>query len=145
MRIFVAAFLAVGKLSQGFSPTRSYRELHRTSTTLRMSKRVLVPIADGSEEIETTCITDTLTRFGADVTTASVMPEGQLVCKMSRGIKVCIVLQFNKRASLPTNEFLLFHSFLSRQRKPHSMMCLLVVLRLWPICRSKMPRRKNSI
>lgn len=53
-----------------------------------MSKRVLVPIADGSEEIETTCITDTLTRFGADVITASVMPEGQLVCKMSRGIKI---------------------------------------------------------
>ena len=53
-----------------------------------MSKRVLVPIADGSEEIETTCITDTLTRFGAEVTTASVMPEGRLLCKMSRGIKV---------------------------------------------------------
>ena len=58
--------------------------------TLGMSKRVLVPIADGSEEIETTCITDTLTRFGADVTTASVMPGGELLCKMSRGIKVCI-------------------------------------------------------
>jgi 4-methyl-5(b-hydroxyethyl)-thiazole monophosphate biosynthesis len=51
-------------------------------------KRVLVPIADGSEEIETTSITDTLTRFGADVTVASVMPGGELVCKMSRGIKV---------------------------------------------------------
>ena len=58
-----------------------------------MSKRVLVPIADGSEEIETTCITDTLTRFGADVTTASVMPDGQLICKMSRGIKVRTVLR----------------------------------------------------
>ena len=53
-----------------------------------MAKRVLVPIAEGSEEIETTCITDTLTRFGADVIVASVMSEGQLVCKMSRGIKV---------------------------------------------------------
>ena len=145
MRIFVAAFLAVGKTSQGFSPTRSYCDLHRTSTTLRMSKRVLVPIADGSEEIETTCITDTLTRFGAVVTTASVMPEGQLVCKMSRGIKVCIVLEFNKCTSLPTNEFLLLHSFLSTQGRPHPTMRLLVVLRLWPICPSKMPRRKNSI
>jgi putative intracellular protease/amidase len=50
------------------------------------SKTVLVPIADGSEEIETTCITDTLTRFGADVTVASVGPS--LECRMSRGIKV---------------------------------------------------------
>ena len=119
MRIFVAVFLAVGKGSKGFSPTRSYCDLHRTSTTLRMSKRVLVPIADGSEEIETTCITDTLTRFGADVTIASVMPEGQLVCKMSRGIKVCIVLQFNTRASLPTNFHCSIHSSLSTQGKPH--------------------------
>jgi len=50
------------------------------------AKRVLVPIGDGSEEIETTCITDTLARFGAHVTVASVMPH--LVCRMSRGIKV---------------------------------------------------------
>lgn len=51
-------------------------------------KRVLVPIADDSEEIETTCITDTLTRFGADVVVASVKPGGELVCKMSRGVKM---------------------------------------------------------
>ncbi|OEU15581.1 DJ-1 family protein [Fragilariopsis cylindrus CCMP1102] len=51
------------------------------------SKKVLVPIADGSEEIETACITDTLTHFGAEVTIASVM-GGNLVCKMSRGMKV---------------------------------------------------------
>jgi protein deglycase len=49
-------------------------------------KQVLVPIADGSEEIETTCITDTLTRFGAKVTVASVKDK-DLVCTMSRGIK----------------------------------------------------------
>ena len=48
---------------------------------------MLVPIADGSEEIETTCLTDTLTRFGAEVTVASVMKD-RLLCKMSRGIKV---------------------------------------------------------
>lgn len=53
-----------------------------------MTKQVLVPIADGSEEIETTCITDTLTRFGAKVTVASVNPKGSLLCTMSRGIKV---------------------------------------------------------
>lgn len=50
--------------------------------------RVLVPIADDSEEIETACITDTLTRFGAEVVVASVKASGELVCKMSRGLKV---------------------------------------------------------
>ena len=50
---------------------------------------VLVPIADDSEEIETACITDTLVRAGADVTVASVMPDGRLQCKMSRGLTVC--------------------------------------------------------
>lgn len=59
-----------------------------TSSQLTMSKRVLVPIADGSEEIETTCITDTLVRFGAEVTIASVKPDGNLLCKMSRGIQI---------------------------------------------------------
>ena len=53
-----------------------------------MTKRVLVPIADDSEEIETTCITDTLVRFGAEVVVASVKPDGELVCKMSRGVKM---------------------------------------------------------
>ena len=55
------------------------------------AKRVLVPIGDGSEEIETSCITDTLTRAGAEVTVASVMPkarEGDLCCVMSRNLKV---------------------------------------------------------
>ena len=90
MRIVFAAFLAFGKGSQGFLSQSTTTTANRAfaSSALRMSKRVLVPIADGSEEIETTCITDTLTRFGADVTTASVMPDGQLICKMSRGIKV---------------------------------------------------------
>eukprot|EP00978_Attheya_sp_CCMP212_P034761 scaffold147405_cov42-Attheya_sp.AAC.1 len=50
-------------------------------------KRVLVPIGDGSEEIETACLTDTLTRFGAQVVVASVMPSKEKVCTMSRGIR----------------------------------------------------------
>lgn len=58
-----------------------------SSSAGETKKKVLVPIADGSEEIETTCVTDTLTRFGAAVTVASVMPN-QLVCTMSRGIKI---------------------------------------------------------
>ena len=66
MRIFAAALLTLGKGIQGFSPRTTssrninYNNLHRTyartTTSLNMSsKRVLVPIADGSEEIETTC------------------------------------------------------------------------------------------
>lgn len=37
------------------------------------AKRVLVPIGDGSEEIESVTIMDVLARAGADVTCASVM------------------------------------------------------------------------
>jgi len=58
-----------------------------TAATTDTKKRVLVPIAEDSEEIETSSITDVLTRFGADVVVASVMPD--LVCKMSRGLKIC--------------------------------------------------------
>ena len=54
---------------------RSQSRFFASSSSLQMSKQVLVPIGDGSEEIETTCVTDTLTRFGADVTVASVMPR----------------------------------------------------------------------
>lgn len=51
-----------------------------------MAKRVLVPIAEDSEEIETVCITDVLVRAGAEVTVASVSTERQV--KMSRGLKI---------------------------------------------------------
>ena len=37
-----------------------------------MSKRVLVPIADGTEEIEAVCVIDVLRRAGAAVTVAPV-------------------------------------------------------------------------
>lgn len=40
-------------------------------------KTALVPIADGSEDIETVCIIDVLRRAGVEVTVASVMPEGR--------------------------------------------------------------------
>ncbi|CAM9391606.1 unnamed protein product [Ectocarpus sp. 4 AP-2014] len=39
------------------------------------AKHVLVPVADGSEEIESVTIIDTLVRAGALVTVASVGPE----------------------------------------------------------------------
>jgi 4-methyl-5(b-hydroxyethyl)-thiazole monophosphate biosynthesis len=51
-----------------------------------MSKKVLVPIADGSEEIEAVSIIDVLRRAGADVTVASVMAE--LTVTASRGVKI---------------------------------------------------------
>ncbi|CAL1157541.1 unnamed protein product [Cladocopium goreaui] len=60
----------------------------RRNVELRAEKkyRVLVPIAEDSEEIETACITDVLTRAGADVTVASC--SGDLQVRMSRGLKV---------------------------------------------------------
>lgn len=50
-----------------------------------MSKKVLVPIADGSEEIEAVCIIDTLRRAEADVTVASV---GKLDVTASRRVRI---------------------------------------------------------
>lgn len=51
-----------------------------------MAKTVLVPIADGSEEIEAVCIVDVLRRAGAEVTVASVEKELQVTA--SRGVKI---------------------------------------------------------
>lgn len=64
------------------------RHYSPTLPTFSMTKRVLVPIADDCEDIETTCITDTLVRFGAEVVVASVKRDGDLVCKMARGVKI---------------------------------------------------------
>ena len=50
------------------------------------AKKVLVPVADSSEDIELACITDVLVRAGAEVTVASVMAEPQV--KLARGLKV---------------------------------------------------------
>ena len=51
------------------------------------TKRVLVPVADASEDIELACTTDVLVRAGAEVTVASVMPN-QLSVKLARGLKL---------------------------------------------------------
>jgi 4-methyl-5(b-hydroxyethyl)-thiazole monophosphate biosynthesis len=95
-----STFLALLTLSshrpiQAFQSILPLHRAHQSSTASHLhsmspgdAKQVLVPIADGSEEIETTCITDTLTRFGAKVTIASVKADGNLLCTMSRGIKV---------------------------------------------------------
>jgi 4-methyl-5(b-hydroxyethyl)-thiazole monophosphate biosynthesis len=51
-----------------------------------MNKQVLVPIADGTEEIEAVCIIDTLRRAGAQVTVASVSGCPQVTA--SRGVNI---------------------------------------------------------
>jgi len=48
--------------------------------------KVVVPVADGSEDIETTCITDTLVRAGIQVITASVMGKREVT--FARGLHV---------------------------------------------------------
>jgi len=48
-------------------------------------RSVLVPIADGSEEIEAVCIIDVLRRAGAQVTVASV---GERQITASRGVRI---------------------------------------------------------
>ncbi|KAK9833342.1 hypothetical protein WJX81_008205 [Elliptochloris bilobata] len=50
------------------------------------SKRVLVPIGTGSEEMEAVIIIDVLRRAGAEVTVASV--EDNMQVDMSRGVKL---------------------------------------------------------
>ena len=62
-----------------------------------MTKKVLVPIANGTEEIEAVCIIDVLRRAGADVTVASV---DSLQVTASRGVK----LVADKLISECTNE-----------------------------------------
>ena len=62
-----------------------------------MNKRVLVPIADGSEEIEAVTIIDVLRRAGADVTVASV---DELQITASRGVKLvadCVIGECRQR------------------------------------------------
>ena len=79
----------ISSYNQAFSTTSLIRTMSSTSASEgEVKKRVLVPIAEDSEEIETTCITDVLARFGAEVVVASVKADGDLVCKMSRGVKV---------------------------------------------------------
>ncbi|WIO74417.1 DJ-1/PfpI family protein [Porticoccaceae bacterium LTM1] len=50
-----------------------------------MSKRVLIPAADGSEDMELVTLVDVLRRAGAEVTVASVMENGRQQITASRG------------------------------------------------------------
>lgn len=51
-----------------------------------MSKRVLIPIAPGTEEMEAITVIDIMIRAGYDVTTATADFDGNLTMKGSRGI-----------------------------------------------------------
>ncbi|MCX4028860.1 DJ-1/PfpI family protein [Endozoicomonas sp. SM1973] len=51
-------------------------------------KKVLVAIADGSEELEAVCIIDVLRRADVDVVVASCMPTESLLITASRGVKI---------------------------------------------------------
>ena len=53
-----------------------------------MTKSVLVPIADGSEDIEVITIVDVLRRAGAEVTLASVAPEGRVAVTTAHNVQV---------------------------------------------------------
>lgn len=58
-----------------------------------MTKKALVPIADGSEEIEVVCIVDTLRRAGVDVTVASVSGELLIVASRETMIKADTLIE----------------------------------------------------
>ena len=57
-----------------------------SATSNGIQRNVLVPVAHGSEEIESVTIIDTLVRAGATVVVASVSDTLQVLC--SRGVKI---------------------------------------------------------
>eukprot|EP00357_Protocruzia_adherens_P028854 CAMPEP_0115007546 /NCGR_PEP_ID=MMETSP0216-20121206/21266_1 /TAXON_ID=223996 /ORGANISM="Protocruzia adherens, Strain Boccale" /LENGTH=172 /DNA_ID=CAMNT_0002374553 /DNA_START=32 /DNA_END=550 /DNA_ORIENTATION=+ len=70
---------------------------HSFSTTINQSKTVLIPVANGTEEIEAVSLIDILRRSGADVTVASV---GEREVVMSRGVRLvadCLITDVEKQ------------------------------------------------
>ncbi|KAJ0389522.1 hypothetical protein P43SY_010446 [Pythium insidiosum] len=71
--------------------------------TLHTAPTALIPVADGSEEIEAVTLADVLVRGGVQVTVASVGQKEQNVVRMSRGvglradraIEACVDLSFD--------------------------------------------------
>jgi len=69
-----------GSSSLGFLVVRAQRALTNNTASMDPAKTVLVPIANGTEEIEAVCIIDTLRRAGAHVTVASVEDSKEVAC-----------------------------------------------------------------
>jgi hypothetical protein len=59
---------------------------NNTNTPTPKPKTVLVPVADGTEEMEAVVIVDVLRRAGCAVAVASVEPGGRLAVACSRGV-----------------------------------------------------------
>ena len=59
-----------------------------SATAAAKAKRVLVPIADGTEEIEVVTVVDVLRRAGAEVVLASVEDDDRTAVTCSRGVKI---------------------------------------------------------
>jgi 4-methyl-5(b-hydroxyethyl)-thiazole monophosphate biosynthesis len=58
-----------------------------SSPTMKMKPKVLIPVADGTEEIEAITIADILVRAGGEVSLSSVM-EGRKEVTFSRGVRI---------------------------------------------------------
>ena len=58
------------------------------SSEKKNKKRVLVPIADGTEEMEAVIVADVLRRAGAEVSLASVEENGRKEVVCSRGVRI---------------------------------------------------------
>lgn len=57
------------------------------------TKRVLVPIGNGTEEIEAVCVIDVLRRASAEVVVASVEAEKTVVCARKTKIEADVLIQ----------------------------------------------------
>ena len=72
-----------------------------TQASISQAPTALVPIADGSEDIESVTIIDVLRRAGVNVTVASVAPEGRLQITAARGTRIVADTHIDQCAQLP--------------------------------------------
>lgn len=80
------ALITAGHCARTFpSPRRNCPDKIRAISFMSNTKRALVPIADGSEEMEAVVIIDVLRRAGVEVTVASV---SELNVRCSREVRI---------------------------------------------------------
>ncbi len=68
-----------------------------------MTISALIVVADGTEELEFAACVDVLGCSGMEIFVASVMPNNQRICKLSRGIRVCADYHIEDREILEKN------------------------------------------